>query len=172
MPRLKDVQPEDIHQRILDAALICFTQNGIKGSTTKAIAAEAKVSEMTLFRHFDTKQTLVDALFEPVIRAHRQMQQGTDLEQSLLDRLRFVRENRPVLRVLFNEGTSVDTNLIEVLIQDVKRQLATTPMTVPIEVAVRVISGIMLSTLVIPQDANVDHDVVKRVLQWLTQGKE
>ena len=45
-------------------------------------------------------------------------------------------------------------------------------MTVPIEVAVRVISGIMLSTLVIPQDANVDHDVVKRVLQWLTQGKE
>lgn len=172
MPRHRDVTPDEIHQRILNSALDCFLQHGIKGSTTKEIAKQANVSEMTLFRHFETKQVLVETLFEPVMQEHRHLHQGDDLEHSLVERLRFVRQHRDVLRVMFNESVTTDQNLMERLLSDVKQQLTNTSIQIPVEVAIRVISGLMLSALVIPQDEVLDRDVVQRVLIFMNAGKE
>jgi TetR/AcrR family transcriptional regulator len=47
-------------QKILDAALILFARKGYKGATTRAIAQKAGVSELTLFRKFETKEKLFD----------------------------------------------------------------------------------------------------------------
>jgi AcrR family transcriptional regulator len=52
--------------KILDAALKLFSQKGFLGATTREIAREAEVAEVTLFRHFPSKE----ALFEEVIRRH------------------------------------------------------------------------------------------------------
>lgn len=52
--------------RILEAALRMFSQKGYSGATTREMAREAGVSEMTLFRHFPSKE----ALFEAVLSTH------------------------------------------------------------------------------------------------------
>jgi len=47
---------EDTHERILETALEIFSKKGFKGATTRELAAEAKVSEVTLYRHFESKE--------------------------------------------------------------------------------------------------------------------
>jgi AcrR family transcriptional regulator len=46
-------------ERILDAALRVFEEVGLRGATTRRIAEEAGVNEVTLFRRFGTKETLL-----------------------------------------------------------------------------------------------------------------
>jgi AcrR family transcriptional regulator len=54
----------DTQQRILAAASRVFTREGYAGATTRAIAAEAGVNEVTLFRHFGSKKALLLAVIE------------------------------------------------------------------------------------------------------------
>lgn len=54
---------ERTRQKILEAGLRLFSEKGFIGATTKEIAKEAGIAEITLFRHFPTK----DSLFEEVI---------------------------------------------------------------------------------------------------------
>lgn len=56
------------HEAISEAALELFTECGYDATRTAQIAARAGVSEMTLFRHFPTKDSLlvVDP-FDPVM---------------------------------------------------------------------------------------------------------
>ena len=54
----------DARNRLLDAALDEFHNNGYKGATTRAIAQRAKVNEVTLFRHFGTKKNLFRAVID------------------------------------------------------------------------------------------------------------
>ena len=49
-------------QRLLDAAARVFARDGLAGATTRAIAHEAGVNEVTLFRHFQTKDRLLTAV--------------------------------------------------------------------------------------------------------------
>ncbi|NMB89913.1 MAG: TetR/AcrR family transcriptional regulator [Chloroflexi bacterium] len=50
--------------RILRAASQEFGARGYNGATTRAIAGAAGVSELTLFRHFETKENLFQAVLE------------------------------------------------------------------------------------------------------------
>lgn len=52
----------DTRQRLLDAAARVFARDGLTGATTRAIAQEAGVNEVTLFRHFQTKDRLLAAV--------------------------------------------------------------------------------------------------------------
>jgi AcrR family transcriptional regulator len=54
--------PPDTHQRILSAAAAEFARFGLQGATTRQIAREAHVNEVTLFRHFQTKEKLIAAV--------------------------------------------------------------------------------------------------------------
>ena len=49
-------------QRLLDAAARVFARDGLTGATTRAIAREAGLNEVTLFRHFQTKERLLAAV--------------------------------------------------------------------------------------------------------------
>jgi AcrR family transcriptional regulator len=51
-------------ERLLDAAAQTFARDGIRGATTREIAREAGVNEVTLFRHFKSKQQLLRAVLE------------------------------------------------------------------------------------------------------------
>jgi AcrR family transcriptional regulator len=57
---------ETTRDKILEASLKLFSQKGFLGATTREIAREAGVAEVTLFRHFPSKE----ALFEEVIRRY------------------------------------------------------------------------------------------------------
>ncbi|MGY4759292.1 TetR/AcrR family transcriptional regulator [Paenibacillus caseinilyticus] len=50
--------------KLILAAIDLIAEQGYDGTTTKEIAAAARVSEVTLFRHFGSKQALLVAAFE------------------------------------------------------------------------------------------------------------
>lgn len=49
----------DIRERLLSAAAQVYSETGFRGTTTRRIAQVADVNEITLFRHFGTKEALV-----------------------------------------------------------------------------------------------------------------
>lgn len=53
-------------QRIIDAANSLFQQIGYARTTTRAIAAEAGINEVTLFRHFGNKKNLLQVCVETI----------------------------------------------------------------------------------------------------------
>ncbi len=52
--------------KLIEAATQVFAQEGIQGATTREIARVAGVNEVTLFRHFTTKEQLLKAVIENV----------------------------------------------------------------------------------------------------------
>ena len=63
------VKPPATRQRLLTAAAAVFAEKGLVGATTREIASQARVNEVTLFRHFQSKENLLAAVlqstFEP-----------------------------------------------------------------------------------------------------------
>lgn len=57
------MRKENTRQRIIEAGLKLFSEKGFIGATTREVAKEAGIAEVTLFRHFRTK----DRLFEEII---------------------------------------------------------------------------------------------------------
>lgn len=51
-------------QDILNAALVLFTEQGARATSTKSIAKEAGVSEALIFKHFGTKDNLLEELIK------------------------------------------------------------------------------------------------------------
>lgn len=52
----------DIETKIIQASIRLFSRQGFAGTTTKQIAAQAKVNEGTIYRHFKTKENLIEAV--------------------------------------------------------------------------------------------------------------
>jgi AcrR family transcriptional regulator len=100
----------DIRDRILDAAKKVYAQHGFRGATTRLIAIEAGVNEVTLFRTFGSKA----ALFEALMQAHVAASPIPDLPDIPVDAeremtdwcaaiLHHLRENRSLIRTSFGE---------------------------------------------------------------------
>src|SRR5665648_116432 len=53
--------------KILNASIVLFSQKGYSSVTTKEISKEACVSEMTLFRHFESKHNLFEKAFDKFV---------------------------------------------------------------------------------------------------------
>ncbi|MFV8325005.1 TetR/AcrR family transcriptional regulator [Flavobacterium sp. ZS1P14] len=49
---------------ILDAALKLFTENGARATSTKSIASEAETSEALIFKHFGSKEKLLEEIIK------------------------------------------------------------------------------------------------------------
>jgi AcrR family transcriptional regulator len=58
----------DVRQALLRAAVTVFAETGTRGATTRRIAREAGVNEVTLFRHFKSKDDLLAAALEAFAR--------------------------------------------------------------------------------------------------------
>lgn len=63
-PHAPGASETDTRQRILNAAGDVFFKNGYTRATTRMIAKAAGVSEVTLFRYFDSKENLLRAALE------------------------------------------------------------------------------------------------------------
>ena len=70
-------------ERLLDAAAYTFARDGLRGATTREIARQAGVNEVTLFRHFKSKQQLLRAV----------IQRGLESEAAILDQHSSWKEN-------------------------------------------------------------------------------
>ncbi|HEX7020930.1 MAG TPA: helix-turn-helix domain-containing protein [Gemmatimonadaceae bacterium] len=100
----------DIRQRILDAATRVYAQHGFRGATTRLIATEAGVNEVTIFRTFGSKAALFDALMRlHVARAPMPLlpDDPVDPEREMTEwcaaMLEHMRENRSLIRTSFGE---------------------------------------------------------------------
>lgn len=51
-------------EKILETALSLFAQNGFSATSTSRVAREAGVSEGLIFRHFENKEALLDAILQ------------------------------------------------------------------------------------------------------------
>jgi AcrR family transcriptional regulator len=100
----------DIRDRILDAAKKVYAQHGFRGATTRLIAIEAGVNEVTLFRTFGSKA----ALFEALMQSHVAQSPIPELPDNPVDPERemtdwvaavlgHMRENRALIRTSFGE---------------------------------------------------------------------
>src|ERR1041384_4561542 len=100
----------DIRDRILDAAKRIYAQHGFRGATTRLIAIEAGVNEVTLFRTFGSKA----ALFEALMQNHVAQSPIPELPDNPVDPqaemtewvtavLGHMRENRSLIRTSFGE---------------------------------------------------------------------
>ncbi len=98
--------------RILEAALKIFSMKGYLGATTREIAVEAGVAEVTLFRHFSSKERL----FEEVISRYSFLPELKGLLPELRDRdyrdalsliagrfLEILRQRRELVRIVQGE---------------------------------------------------------------------
>jgi AcrR family transcriptional regulator len=59
----------EIRDRILDAAKRVYAKHGFRGATTRLIAIEADVNEVTIFRTFGSKAALFDSLMHSHVAA-------------------------------------------------------------------------------------------------------
>jgi len=78
----------DHRQRILHAAASVYAQHGWRGATTRRIAEEAGVNEVTLFRQFGCKDALLDLMMQECSRIKQAASlpaEPADPEQELLD---------------------------------------------------------------------------------------
>jgi AcrR family transcriptional regulator len=64
--------PTDTRQRILDAALACFTEDGYEQTTIARIRQRSGTSNGALFHHFATKEAIADALYVAAIASFQQ----------------------------------------------------------------------------------------------------
>lgn len=58
------MRSSETRQKILAAAVVLVSEKGYQGATTREIAKQAGVTELTLFRHFGTKDRLFTELVE------------------------------------------------------------------------------------------------------------
>lgn len=62
--RLNAASVDLTRERLLDAAAQTFSRDGLRGATTREIARVAGVNEVTLFRHFKSKEQLLRAVLQ------------------------------------------------------------------------------------------------------------
>ena len=88
---MKRLVGRETEGRIIDAALALWHEGGIGSVTTRAVAARAGVNEVTVFRHFTSKDGLLQAMVQHTL-PHCDMgadpdgqaqPDGFDLEQNL-----------------------------------------------------------------------------------------
>lgn len=107
-----EIGTEDTRERILAAAAQVFAQDGYARATTRALAAAAGVNEVTLFRHFGSKEKLFAAVVEsygaPAVTTALEGQLTGDYRQDLLRLGKFfmnvVLERRDAVRLMLCEA--------------------------------------------------------------------
>jgi AcrR family transcriptional regulator len=104
-------------RNLVQAAVLCFAEQGFAATSTRQIAERAGVAEATIFRHFKNKQELLERLVTPLLdnlvlpelnaQAQEILDQMPDLRSMLrwmmLNRIEHAVRFRPLVRILLQE---------------------------------------------------------------------
>ena len=113
-------------ERLLKAAIEVFSIAGVVGATTREIARVAEVNEVTLFRHFQSKEQLLAAVAQHIaaLRAEaldRQDEWTQDLQCDLLHYAQIhnamLEENEALIRMFIGEAKRHPDAALQVLQQ-------------------------------------------------------
>ena len=108
----KRMSKEERREQILESALNIFIEKGYNGSTTMDISKEAGISEVTLFRYFDSKKQIFMDAIEPILVsslkeslvASKDLGTMEKLEYVLKDRIKFISKNHEVIKLILMES--------------------------------------------------------------------
>ena len=108
----KGMTKEDRGKQILDAAMTVFVEKGYNGTTTLEIAEAAGISEVTLFRHFSSKQEIflegikpiLYSTLEETLKTSNGMSPKDKLDYILYERIRLISNNYKVVRLILKEA--------------------------------------------------------------------
>jgi len=99
-----------VRERLLDAAARVYAETGYRGATTRRIAQEAGVNEITLFRHFGSKTTLIlEAVRQVSLRAECPTvpstpgEPATELRRWVREELAHLTKLRSIIRTSLGE---------------------------------------------------------------------
>lgn len=172
---------EDRKKQISDSAINVFVENGYNGSTTAEIAKAAKISEVTLFRHFESKKDIFMSSIEPIvfktlrdsITASKDLNLKEKLEYILTERLMLISKNREVMKLLIMES-QINKELSSLNYIDKMSTLLKTSISeigIPIKedkFIMRVLMGGILSFLYLPEDDEENiEDYVKNIVRFI-----
>jgi AcrR family transcriptional regulator len=80
-------------ERILEAARRVYAKHGFRGATTRLIAIEAGVNEVTLFRTFGSKSALLEAVLEQYAKSDSEPDLPAEPIDPVAELTRFVKVN-------------------------------------------------------------------------------
>ena len=113
----------DTKKRLLEATLKLISEKGYMGATTREIAQEAGVTELTLFRNFGSKERLFKELlgsytFLPRLKELLPELDGLSSREALeLIATRFLltlKERKSMVKIMYSEYTTYPENIREV----------------------------------------------------------
>ncbi len=117
------MKPLNTKEHLLKATLKLISEKGYLGATTREIALEAGVTELTLFRHFGSKERLFEELlkshtFLPMLKELLPELEGLSFEDALiLISTRFLlslKERKSMVKIMYSEVTSYPVKIREV----------------------------------------------------------
>ena len=98
-------------QKIIDSSIRLFGEFGYLGTSTKAIAEAAGISEMTLFRKFKTKQNLFDSMLKYTLGNELTDNTDINMNQNVYEFTKQVLDRRLLL-------VSKHINLVQMIIRE------------------------------------------------------
>src|SRR3990172_6319439 len=102
----------DTKERLFDASLKLISEKGYLGATTREIAQEADVTELTLFRHFGSKERLFMEVLSKYTFLPKLKELLPELERlSYENALRLVanrflltlKQRKPMIKIMYSE---------------------------------------------------------------------
>lgn len=123
MEQNKSLSSEARKEQIIQSALSVFIEKGFSGTTTAELAKAAGISEVTLFRHFSSKQEIFHAGVEPILFESLTNDMpviegkiGVEaLSNILFKRIKFLADHRGIIKLILNEHllNQNDVNVIQ-----------------------------------------------------------
>jgi AcrR family transcriptional regulator len=107
-------KPNNTRQLLLEATLKLISEKGYLGSTTREIALEAGVTELTLFRHFGSKERLFEELLngytflprlKELLPGLEEMAYEDALELIATRFLLTLKERKAMVKIMYSEVT-------------------------------------------------------------------
>lgn len=176
---------EDRREQIIESAMKVFIDKGYNGTTTAEVAKVANISEVTLFRYFDSKRELFLAVIEPILMdtlkesiiATRDLEPVERLRFILTERINLISKNHMVVRLILMESQVNpelgDLNYIEKISKLLKDSINQMGFTIKNEdITFRLLMGSILSYLYFPEINSENINLfVDSILKYIIDNK-
>ena len=160
MEQNKSLSSEARKEQIIQSALSVFIEKGFSGTTTAELAKAAGISEVTLFRHFSSKQEIFHAGVEPILFESLTNDMpviegkiGVEaLSNILFKRIKFLADHRGIIKLILNEHllNQNDVNVIQKMTVTFGKLLGSYQLAYDESFMIRLFMGSFLSFLYLP----------------------
>ncbi len=160
MEQNKRLSLEARKEQIIQSALSVFIEKGFSGTTTAELAKAAGISEVTLFRHFSSKQEIFHAGVEPILFESLTNDMpviegkiGVEaLSNILFKRIKFLADHRGIIKLILNEHllNQNDVNVIQKMAVTFGKLLGSYQLAYDESFMIRLFMGSFLSFLYLP----------------------